>query len=84
MGKVDTRIFATGRKNMVAKGVTHIFLHHFTAYPLEIKKERKERGREKNLSALCVLKINPLNPEQTVQVVCIIRKFHVETFRNEE
>lgn len=54
MGKVDTRIFATGRKNMVAKGVTHIFLHHFTAYPLEIKKERKEgEGEKKSVGSLC-------------------------------
>lgn len=60
MGKVDTRIFATGWKNMVAKGVTHIFLHQLLPHILwkERKEERKGGGGEgeKNLSVLCVLK----------------------------
>lgn len=57
-GKVDTRIFATGRENMVAKRVTHIFLHQLLLHILW--KERKEGRRKggKNLSVLCVLKIN--------------------------
>lgn len=57
MGKVDTRIFATGWKNMVAKGVTHIFLHQLLPHILwkERKEERKGGGgREKKICRFSV------------------------------
>lgn len=53
-GKVDTRIFATGRENMVAKRVTHIFLHQLLLHILwKERKEGRRKGGEKSVGSLC-------------------------------